>query len=283
MVFSIDPSSCKDIDDALHCEKLDNGNFEIGVHIADVSHYVKPNTNIDREAQQRGKIWKICNIPKIIFAQNFADLQTFELINKSGTKAPGQNCHFDVNSIKFSSRSLSCFESSLLTLGTSIYLPDRRIDMLPEELSTDVCSLIQDKDRFTLSVLWEFTTNAEIVNTQYSKSIINNKFKFSYEQAWNVISDDLKIEEYEAVNKDFDTLTFAGTPCENKFVGDDCGHSVAVGEIEDSSIYAEPLRNLLDISKKLKEKRKQNGSVNFDSGELNFELDENLQPVGMKQ
>lgn len=49
-VCSVDPPGCKDIDDALHCRKLKNGNFEVGVHIADVSHYVKPETAIDKEA-----------------------------------------------------------------------------------------------------------------------------------------------------------------------------------------------------------------------------------------
>ncbi len=49
-VCSIDPIGCKDIDDALHCIKLNNGNFEVGVHIADVSHFVRPNSAIDKEA-----------------------------------------------------------------------------------------------------------------------------------------------------------------------------------------------------------------------------------------
>ena len=78
-VVSIDPVGCKDIDDALHCIKLPNGNFEVGVHIADVSHFVKANTAIDLEAAHR------------------------------------------------------C---------TTVYLVDRRTDMLPKLLTEKLCSLV---------------------------------------------------------------------------------------------------------------------------------------------
>nr|GFD52116.1 exosome complex exonuclease RRP44 [Tanacetum cinerariifolium] len=78
IVCSIDPPGCVDIDDALHARKLPNGNYEVGVHIADVSHFVKPNNAMDKEASQR---------------------------------------------------------------GTTVYLVDKRIDMLPMLLGTDLCSL----------------------------------------------------------------------------------------------------------------------------------------------
>ena len=56
MQFSVDPPGCTDIDDALHSRVLENGNWEVGVHIADVSHFVRPNTAIDKEASNRQEI-----------------------------------------------------------------------------------------------------------------------------------------------------------------------------------------------------------------------------------
>ncbi|KAG6701726.1 hypothetical protein I3842_07G001100 [Carya illinoinensis] len=90
-VFSVDPPGCKDIDDALHCITLPNGNFEVGVHIADVTNFVLPGTPLDDEATQR---------------------------------------------------------------GTSVYLVERRIDMLPKPLTEDICSLRADVERLAFSVIW---------------------------------------------------------------------------------------------------------------------------------
>lgn len=126
LVCSIDPPNCQDIDDALHAYKLPNGNYHVGVHIADVSHFVKPNTPLDDEAGSR---------------------------------------------------------------GTSVYLVDKRIDMLPALLGTDLCSLKPCVERFAFSVLWEITPNAEIVNTEFTKSIIKSREAFSYEQAQLRIDD----------------------------------------------------------------------------------------------
>lgn len=89
--------ACQDIDDALHARKLPNGNFEVGVHIADVTHFVKPNTAMDDEAKLR---------------------------------------------------------------GTTVYLVDKRIDMLPMMLGTDLCSLVGGRDRYAVSVLWVSPTHS---------------------------------------------------------------------------------------------------------------------------
>jgi len=113
-----------DIDDALHCRPLPNGNWELGVHIADVSHYVRPETAIDLEGANR---------------------------------------------------------------GTSVYLVDKRIDMLPSKLSTNLCSLRSDVDRLTFSVLWEFTPEGEIVDTTFHKAVIRSVASFTYEQAQNLL------------------------------------------------------------------------------------------------
>lgn len=132
LVCSIDPPNCVDIDDALHAKPLANGNFEVGVHIADVTHFVKPNTPLDDEGASR---------------------------------------------------------------GTSVYLVDKRIDMLPMLLGTNLCSLKPYVDRFAFSVIWELDENANIVNVKYMKSIIKSREAFSYERAQKRIDDDSQQDE----------------------------------------------------------------------------------------
>jgi len=126
-IYSIDPPGCTDIDDALHCRPLPNGNFELGVHIADVSHYVRPETAIDLEAANR---------------------------------------------------------------GTSVYLVDKRIDMLPSKLSTNLCSLRSNIDRLTFSVLWEMTPDGNIVDTTFHKAVIRSVASFTYAQAQERLDSD---------------------------------------------------------------------------------------------
>ncbi|KAI5066926.1 hypothetical protein GOP47_0017454 [Adiantum capillus-veneris] len=119
-VFSVDPPGCKDIDDALHCTALPNGNFEVGVHIADVTNFVLPGTPLDDEASQR---------------------------------------------------------------GTSVYLVEQRIDMLPKPLTEDICSLRADVERLAFSVIWEMTSGAEVLSTRFTKSIIKSVAALSYVEA----------------------------------------------------------------------------------------------------
>lgn len=126
IVCSIDPPGCVDIDDALHARKLPNGNYEVGVHIADVSHFVKPNNAMDKEASQR---------------------------------------------------------------GTTVYLVDKRIDMLPMLLGTDLCSLKPYVERYAFSVIWEVNENADIIKSEFTKSVIRSREAFSYEQAQLRIDD----------------------------------------------------------------------------------------------
>lgn len=126
LVCSIDPPNCQDIDDALHAHVLPNGNYEVGVHIADVTHFVKPNTPLDDEGASR---------------------------------------------------------------GTSVYLVDKRIDMLPMLLGTDLCSLKPYVDRFSFSVIWEITPDSKIVSTEFTKSIIRSRQAFEYSEAQARIDD----------------------------------------------------------------------------------------------
>ncbi|RPA89543.1 RNB-domain-containing protein [Choiromyces venosus 120613-1] len=132
LVCSIDPPGCQDIDDALHASRMPNGNYEVGVHIADVTHFVKPNTAMDDEASVR---------------------------------------------------------------GTTVYLVDKRIDMLPMLLGTDLCSLKPYVERFAFSVIWEITEDGEVVSTKFSKSIIKSREAFSYEQAQIRIDDQSQTDE----------------------------------------------------------------------------------------
>ncbi len=123
-VFTIDPDDAKDFDDALSIEKMENGNYQVGVHIADVSHYVKAGSSIDKEASLR---------------------------------------------------------------GNSVYFVGKAIPMLPEELSSNLCSLRPNEDRLTFSVVFEMTEKGEVINHQISKTIINSKHRFTYDEAQKII------------------------------------------------------------------------------------------------
>jgi exosome complex exonuclease DIS3/RRP44 len=132
LICSIDPIGCQDIDDALHCRPLPNGNTEVGVHIADVSHFVRPNNAMDTEASIR---------------------------------------------------------------GTTVYMVDKRIDMLPMLLGTDLCSLKPYVERYAFSVLWELSPDADIVSVRFTKSVIKSREAFSYEQAQLRVDDHSQQDE----------------------------------------------------------------------------------------
>ena len=121
---TIDPADAKDFDDAVSIQKLPNGNWEVGVHIADVSYYVRPGSAIDAEAYSR---------------------------------------------------------------GTSIYLVDRTIPMLPEKLCNEVCSLRPDEDKLTFSTIFEMNDNADILNHWIGKTIIRSNRRYAYEEVQNMI------------------------------------------------------------------------------------------------
>ena len=123
-IFTCDPETARDYDDALSLEKDRKGNLVLGVHIADVAHYVKPGSALDREAYRR---------------------------------------------------------------GTSVYLCDRVVPMLPEELSNGVCSLVPGEDRLAFSVFMTFDKNGEMVHRSFAKSVIRSKARFTYEQVMKVI------------------------------------------------------------------------------------------------
>ncbi len=118
--FTIDPIDAKDFDDALSFKDLGDGTYEIGIHIADVSHYVQEGSLLDKEARKR---------------------------------------------------------------GTSVYLVDRTIPMLPETLSNDLCSLNPKEDKFTFSTVVLMNNKAEILERWFGKTIIHSDKRFTYEEA----------------------------------------------------------------------------------------------------
>jgi ribonuclease R len=125
--ITIDPSDAKDFDDALSVRTLPSGNIEVGIHIADVSHYVREGDPIDVEARER---------------------------------------------------------------GTSVYLVDRVIPMLPEVLSNDLCSLRPNEDRLAFSAVFTLTPAAKITNAWYGQTVIHSDRRFTYEEAQAVLDKD---------------------------------------------------------------------------------------------
>ncbi len=126
LTFTIDPADAKDFDDALSFVRLGNGNYEVGVHIADVSYYVKPGDLVDKEAQER---------------------------------------------------------------GTSVYLVDRTVPMLPEKLSNKLCSLRPGEDKLTFSAVFEITPRGKVESCWLGRTAINSDYRFDYETAQKIIEE----------------------------------------------------------------------------------------------
>ena len=185
LTFTIDPADAKDFDDALSFRKLENGNYEIGVHIADVTHYVRPGDPVDKEAQER---------------------------------------------------------------GTSVYLVDRTVPMLPEKLCNKVCSLRPNEEKLTFSAVFEMTPLGRIVNQWFGKTVIYSDFRFAYEGAQAIIE-----------------------------AGPGVAHEGVPAEISDAVLV------LHGLASKLRKKRFAAGAINFDRPEMKVEVDEKGRPVNVYQ
>ncbi|MBQ7222311.1 MAG: ribonuclease R [Bacteroidales bacterium] len=122
--FTIDPSAAKDFDDAISYRELENGHYEVGVHIADVTFYVRPGDPVDKEAYER---------------------------------------------------------------ATSVYLVDRTIPMLPENLSNKLCSLRPHVEKLCFSAVFEIDDNGSVFNRWFGRTIINSDYRLDYEQAQDII------------------------------------------------------------------------------------------------
>ena len=184
LTFTIDPADAKDFDDALSFKVLENGNYEIGVHIADVTHYVKPGSVVDKEAQER---------------------------------------------------------------GTSVYLVDRTVPMLPEKLCNKLCSLRPNEEKLTFSAVFEMTPLGRVVSQWFGKTVIYSDFRFAYEEAQAII-DDPKTEH-------------KGVPAE----------------------IVSAVLTLHGLATKLRKKRFAAGAISFDRPEMKVEVDEKGRPVNVYQ
>ncbi|CEG62754.1 Putative RNB domain-containing protein [Rhizopus microsporus] len=184
-IFTIDPATAKDLDDAVHVTQLDKDNFEVGVHIADVSHFVKQHTALDHEAFDR---------------------------------------------------------------GTSTYLCDRVIPMLPSLLCEELCSLNPGVDRLAFSVIWKMDSAGNVKETWFGKTIIRSCAKLAYDDAQNVIEGH-------------------GLP-KTVIIRDD--HKVS--DVEQDILY------LFEMSKKMRERRFANGALSINSIRLSFKLNDIGEP-----
>ena len=180
LIITIDGADAKDLDDAISLKKNSDDTYTLGVHIADVSHYVKEKTELDKEAYKR---------------------------------------------------------------GTSVYLADRVIPMLPKELSNGICSLHPDVIRLTLSVFMKIDTNGEVIDYEFKKSYIKSKHRLTYDYVTDVLENDAGCEE-ELYNL---------------------------------------LSKMKELAFVLRKKRQKRGSLDFDFPECKIIYDENNFPIDIKR
>ena len=191
--FTIDPPDAKDFDDALSVEDLRDGTYEIGVHIADATFFVRPRMALDREMQKR---------------------------------------------------------------GTSVYLVDATIPMLPHELSGNVCSLVEGADRLTFSAIFKMNQNGEVLERRFERTIINSNKRFTYEEAQKIL--DRGSAQHPLTSQ-------APQP----------------GIASSRRDFSAELGILRHISRKLRAKRNEEGAIDFGDNEVKFKLDENGKPLGV--
>lgn len=189
LTFTIDPDTAKDFDDALSYVLNKDKSFEIGIHIADVSHYVKPDTHLDKEAYKR---------------------------------------------------------------GTSVYLVDRVVPMLPEILSNGLCSLRPNEDKYTFSAVFTFNHDGKLIKEWYGKTIINSDYRFTYNEVQHIL------ETNNTLIKDDISLT----SCEYKIPKE----------------VLNALKKLNNVANKLRKERMKEGAISFDRVEVKFKLDKKNNP-----
>lgn len=191
LTFTIDPVDAKDFDDAISFKKLSKNSYEIGVHIADVSHYLQPNTILDKEAFNR---------------------------------------------------------------ATSVYLVDRVVPMLPEILSNKACSLRPNEEKYTFSAVFIIEKN-KVINEWFGKTIINSNYRFSYEEAQEIIETKNNIirKEVSLNNKEYSV----------------------------SNNVKEAVLKLNEIASYMRKERMNSGAISFDKKEVRFSINKDKEPTGV--
>ena len=189
-IVSIDPPGCKDIDDALHCILLPSGNYEVGVHIADVTYFIAPDSPLDLEAAQR---------------------------------------------------------------STSTYLVERRLDMLPGLLTTQLCSLRSREDHLAFSVIWEMDARGNILGeVRFTKSVIHSVASLTYDEAQQML-------DMEDIQADHPALDLK------------CGGK------NNRVVVSDSVRLLNHLAIALRNRRIEEGALTLASTEVRFKLDEQTQ------
>ena len=201
-IFTIDGEDAKDLDDAVNVKKNDDGTYTLGVHIADVSYYVKSGSKLDKEAIKR---------------------------------------------------------------GTSIYMMDRVIPMLPKELSNGICSLNENQDRFTISVIMKIDEKGKVIDSDIFKSVIKTTRRMNYRDVNDI---------------------FQYVDLQNKKINDE----IPEDDIKRINDVAKKYKNFIEhflrmreLKNILKNRRDRNGSLNLDIPESKIILDENGIAVDIKK
>ena len=191
LTFTIDPVDAKDFDDAISFKRISNSSYEIGIHIADVSHYLQPNTILDNEAFNR---------------------------------------------------------------ATSVYLVDRVVPMLPEVLSNKACSLRPNEEKYTFSAVFIIDKN-KVINEWFGKTIINSNYRFSYEEAQEIIETKKNIIRKEV--------------------------SLKNTEYSVTNNVKEAVLKLNEIAIYMRKERMKNGAISFDKKEVRFSINKEKEPTGV--
>ena len=202
--FTIDPADAKDFDDALSFRTLESGNFEVGVHIADVTHYVRPGDILDKEAYER---------------------------------------------------------------GTSVYLVDRTVPMLPEVLSNNLCSLREGEEKLTFSAVFELNAKAKVIKRWFGRTVIKSNKRFSYEQAQDII-------EAAAAGQAVPDAEQAPQPA--------VVQPEVAAQKDKQAVQPEVRRAVLQLHKLssiMRAKRFAEGSISFERPEMKVIVDSNGKPL----
>ena len=182
VIFTIDGDDTKDIDDAISIRKMENGNYELGVHIADVSYYVKENTPLDQEAMMR---------------------------------------------------------------GTSVYLVDRVIPMLPHKLSNGICSLNPNVDRLAISCVMEIDGTGKVKDYDIFPSVIRSRIQMTYKKVNSILERNEVPSGYEP--------------------------------------FVDDLKQMAELAKIIRKSKKERGYLDFDTDEAKIIVDEKCHPIEIKK